>query len=73
MKDEFKADAFAAEMMVRAYPGITREEVAESLDGVLKAIPSKKRDFAERIVLEWMGWDMHPSNDERIQAILKGR
>jgi Zn-dependent protease with chaperone function len=73
VKDEFRADAFAAEMMVRAYPGITRDEVAESLDSVLKAIHPKKRDFVDSIFLEWMGWDVHPSEDERIQAVFKGR
>ena len=68
--DEVRADSFAVEMMVRAYPGITAGEIAESLDTVLKAMNPRKRGFAERIFFEWMGWDMHPSNEDRIHAIL---
>jgi hypothetical protein len=71
IKDEIISDAFATKTMVRAYPGITQGEIAKSLDSVLKAMRPRKRDFAERIFLELMGWDIHPKDEERIRAILK--
>lgn len=70
--DEVRADSFAVEMMVRAYPGITAGEISESLDTVLKAMNPRKRGFAERVFFERMGWDVHPSNEDRIRAILRG-
>jgi hypothetical protein len=70
IKDEVRADSFAAELMVRAYPGITLREIADSLDTALKAPNPRKKELAEVIFFDWMGWDIHPKNEDRIRAIL---
>jgi len=69
--DETRADLFAARTMKRAYPGITTREVADAARIALRAAGRKRKGgLEERLVLDWMGWEVHPKDEERIEKIM---
>ncbi len=51
-------------------PGLTNGEMSESLRILRQANRRRRRKgVADRIVFDWMGWDVHPKDEERIEAV----